>query len=125
MYLRIAPTLEKYSAARSHHRGQGGKQSLTEDAEQLDGKRPSHGVSQGGRKKELQAFDGVHAAGGVQSSQDEVPGFASLDSGRCCLGIAISPTKIGSGSCRSDRRKPSAKLGVSMPTSRWVNRDIR
>ena len=32
----------------------------------------------------------------------------------------ISPRKMTSGSCRRERRSPSAKVGVSMPTSRCV-----
>ena len=57
----------------------------------------------------------------------------SVESTRCPVSAAtsavetvsksrISPTRITSGSCRSEERSAVAKLSVSKPTSRWLTR---
>ena len=71
------------------------KQTLAEDADQLIGHCPAHGVAGRGRKKQLKAFNSIGAIRGMQGSQNKVTGFACLYRGNRRLHVPNFPHEDG------------------------------
>ena len=77
------------------------------------------------RDEVREAVDGLCDVRAVQGGEDEVSRFRGLKGGLGRDGIPDFADKNDVWACRMDRRKPSAKLGVSIPTSRWVKKLVR